>query len=436
MLLATLVLIPFTGHAQNSNSDNANDNSQATPATDAANPDLGACEENLSPNDTSGCSNPAYASCIVEGGSNESCTAKIANDAAIKADAANPDLGACEENLSPNDTSGCSNPAYASCIVGGGTDTSCSDATYSGCIIGGGTDSSCLVDKNNPNYSNCMAEVGDSARCSVQAYSNCMAIDGNNSSVCDNELSSTPSDKTKADTATLSTDSSEYKACIDSGGTENCTDSVYATCISKGGTDATCNDVVAAKQASLSRICKGKQMPPDGNGLVYVCQNGSIVSTSAPNGVLNNTNYGGGSGGNASKATAQSGIKSATGLAGSAPATNNSSGGSGSTFTLKSPLQGVNSVSDLIFTFMKIVSYLAVIFGVIMIMWVGMQLVLAQGKPEEIKKRSNELLWVIVGIGVILGARILITTVINTLQATGTVNPAIITNARNAINNQ
>ena len=85
---------------------------------------------------------------------------------------------------------------------------------------------------------------------------------------------------------------------------------------------------------------------------------------------------------------------------------------------------------------MKIVSYIAVIFGVLMIMWVGMQLVLAQGKPEEIKKRSNELLWVVVGIGVILGARILITTVINTLQATGTVNPAIITNARNAINGQ
>jgi prolipoprotein diacylglyceryltransferase len=85
---------------------------------------------------------------------------------------------------------------------------------------------------------------------------------------------------------------------------------------------------------------------------------------------------------------------------------------------------------------MKIVSYLAVIFGVLMLMWVGFQMVLAQGKPEEIKKRANELLWVVVGIGVILGARILVTTIINTLQATGTVNPAIIQNAKTAINNQ
>ncbi|HTK33132.1 MAG TPA: pilin [Candidatus Paceibacterota bacterium] len=104
--------------------------------------------------------------------------------------------------------------------------------------------------------------------------------------------------------------------------------------------------------------------------------------------------------------------------------------------TLSNPLKGVNSISDLIFTFMKIVSYLAVIFGVIMLMWVGLQFVLARGNPEEIKKRSNQLLWVVVGIGVILGARILITVIINTLQSTGTVNPAVIQSAQNAINNQ
>jgi hypothetical protein len=109
---------------------------------------------------------------------------------------------------------------------------------------------------------------------------------------------------------------------------------------------------------------------------------------------------------------------------------------SGKVVTLSNPLKGVNSISDIIFTFMKIISYLAVIFGVIMIMWVGLQLVLAQGKPDEITKRSYQLLWVVVGIGVILGARILITVVINTLQATGTVNPAVIQSAQNAINSQ
>ncbi|MDD5165516.1 MAG: pilin [Candidatus Pacebacteria bacterium] len=101
--------------------------------------------------------------------------------------------------------------------------------------------------------------------------------------------------------------------------------------------------------------------------------------------------------------------------------------------TLTNPLKGVNSVSDLIFTFMKIISYIAVIFGVLMLMWVGLQFVLAQGKPEEIKKRSNQLLWVIVGIGIILGARILVSVIINTLDATGSVNSSVIQSAQNAI---
>ena len=56
--------------------------------------------------------------------------------------------------------------------------------------------------------------------------------------------------------------------------------------------------------------------------------------------------------------------------------------------------------------------------------------------PEEIKKRSNELLWIVIGIAVILGARILVSVIINTLEATGTVNSAIIQNDRSAINSQ
>ena len=82
---------------------------------------------------------------------------------------------------------------------------------------------------------------------------------------------------------------------------------------------------------------------------------------------------------------------------------------------------------------MVIVSYLAVIFGVLMIIWIGLQFVLAQGKPEELKKHREQLLWVIVGIGVILGAKVLVTVVINTLQATGTINSTVINNTSNAL---
>ena len=109
------------------------------------------------------------------------------------------------------------------------------------------------------------------------------------------------------------------------------------------------------------------------------------------------------------------------------------SNSNGSVTTLCNPLQGVNSISDLIFKFMDIVSYLAVIFGVLMLIWIGLQFVMAQGKPEEIKKHREQLLWVVIGIGVILGAKILVSVVINTLQATGTVNSTVLDHASNAI---
>ncbi len=109
------------------------------------------------------------------------------------------------------------------------------------------------------------------------------------------------------------------------------------------------------------------------------------------------------------------------------------SNSSGSVTTLCNPLQGVNSISDLVLKFMVIVSYLAVIFGVLMLIWIGLQFVMAQGKPEEIKKHREQLLWVIVGIGVVLGAKVLVTMVINTLQATGTVNSTVLNNTSNAL---
>ncbi len=135
--------------------------------------------------------------------------------------------------------------------------------------------------------------------------------------------------------------------------------------------------------------------------------------------------------------TPVSGVQQTTPTSGFEQGSANQTGSSNNDVAkLVNPLKGINSVSDLILAFMKIISYLAVIFGVIMLMWVGLQFVLARGNPEEITKRSNQLLWIVIGIGVILGARILIDVIINTLQATGTVNPAIIQSAHNAANSQ
>ncbi len=102
-----------------------------------------------------------------------------------------------------------------------------------------------------------------------------------------------------------------------------------------------------------------------------------------------------------------------------------------STFTLQNPLK-VNSISDIILTFMQIATYLAVLFGVLALVYVGLQYVLARGNSERMKELSKWLLYIVIGLAVIIGARILVSVIINTLEATGTVNPSIIQNAKNA----
>mgnify|MGYP001608379131 CR=1 FL=1 len=107
--------------------------------------------------------------------------------------------------------------------------------------------------------------------------------------------------------------------------------------------------------------------------------------------------------------------------------------GSG-TFYLQNPLDPkFNSVGGLVQGFLEIFSYLVVLLAVLMLIWVGLQFVLAQGKPERMKELKNWLLWIVIGVAIVIGARIIVTVVINTLEATGTVSPRVIENANNAI---
>lgn len=104
------------------------------------------------------------------------------------------------------------------------------------------------------------------------------------------------------------------------------------------------------------------------------------------------------------------------------------------TFHLQNPLDPkFNSVGSLVQGFLEIFSYLVVLLAVLMLIWVGLQFVLAQGKPDRMKELKNWLLWIVVGVAIVIGARIIVTVVINTLEATGTVSPGVIQNANNAI---
>ncbi len=106
------------------------------------------------------------------------------------------------------------------------------------------------------------------------------------------------------------------------------------------------------------------------------------------------------------------------------------------TFGLQNPLdKKFNSVGSLLSGFLDIFSYLVVLLAVLLIIWVGLQFVLARGNPDRIKELKGWLLWIVIGVAIVIGARIIVSAVINTLSATGTVNQSVINQANNALGN-
>jgi len=114
-----------------------------------------------------------------------------------------------------------------------------------------------------------------------------------------------------------------------------------------------------------------------------------------------------------------------TGGSNTAPAT---------TFTLQNPLKKeIDSLGGLIEAFVEVFSYIVILFAVLAIIYVGLQYILARGNSEEITKRTDQLKWIVIGVAVVIGARIIVSVVINTLGASGVVDQSVIRSANNAI---
>lgn len=95
------------------------------------------------------------------------------------------------------------------------------------------------------------------------------------------------------------------------------------------------------------------------------------------------------------------------------------------TFKLVNPLK-VDSVGGLIQNFVDIFSYLVILGAVLAIVWVGLQFILAQGNPERLSELKKWLFGIMIGVAVVIGARVIIDIVINTLASTGTINQSTI----------
>lgn len=110
----------------------------------------------------------------------------------------------------------------------------------------------------------------------------------------------------------------------------------------------------------------------------------------------------------------------------------------GGVTTLSNPLSGggVNSIGELVRKASTIFAFIVVLFAVLALVWTGLQFIMAQGKPEELKTLKNRLLWIVIGVAIVIGARIIVEVVINTLQVSGVVNQQVINSARTSLSGQ
>jgi TRAP-type C4-dicarboxylate transport system permease small subunit len=118
----------------------------------------------------------------------------------------------------------------------------------------------------------------------------------------------------------------------------------------------------------------------------------------------------------------------------------NSNGGQGGantgaekTFTLQNPLK-VNSLGGLVKSIVEIFSYVVILLAVLMFIYVGFLYIMysAQGNASKIAEQHQRLLWLVIGVAVVISARVIVDVVINTISATGTVSPEVLKGAKDA----
>jgi TRAP-type C4-dicarboxylate transport system permease small subunit len=102
------------------------------------------------------------------------------------------------------------------------------------------------------------------------------------------------------------------------------------------------------------------------------------------------------------------------------------------TFTIENPLK-VNTVSDLIQEAIKIASYVAIILAVLALVYVGFLFVMSRGNTDKMQEYRTWLQYILIGVAIIIGARLIVSVVINTLEATGVVDNQVIQSAKSAL---
>lgn len=87
---------------------------------------------------------------------------------------------------------------------------------------------------------------------------------------------------------------------------------------------------------------------------------------------------------------------------------------------LQNPLK-VDSIEGVILLAANIAIYIGVALAILVIIFIGFRYVLAQGKPEEIKKVHAWFMWTIIGLAVLISAGVIVEIVKTTLIDSGVV---------------
>jgi hypothetical protein len=86
--------------------------------------------------------------------------------------------------------------------------------------------------------------------------------------------------------------------------------------------------------------------------------------------------------------------------------------------TLQNPL-GVCSISDLIALLLKAAIAIGIPIAVLFIVWAGFKFILARGSPGELSEARANLIAVVIGIAIFVGASLIANVIISTLHQLG-----------------
>lgn len=94
---------------------------------------------------------------------------------------------------------------------------------------------------------------------------------------------------------------------------------------------------------------------------------------------------------------------------------------------LQNPLNASN-VKEVLDLTINIATNVGVVIAVLALIYNGFKFIGAQGNPEEIKKSKEMFLYIIIGIALLLGARLILDLIKNTLESTGAINKGVFGN--------